>query len=208
MPPLDPLTPFVRGSGFLHRAPVPAKLAGAAGIVLVVALAPRDAWALYAVAALALSATVLLSGLPPLRVLGRLLIVQPFAVGTALLSLLQPGGGPVFLALLAKSTLCLLTFVLLGMSTSPSDLLEALRRLRVPALVLITLALTYRYLFLLLEESDRMQRARLSRSAAPRARLGWWLSATVIAQLFVRSTERAERVYAAMCARGFDRARR
>lgn len=207
MSPYDPLTPFVPGSGFLHRAPVRAKLAGAGAVVLVVALAPRGAWAVYAAAALGLAAAALGSGLPPLRVLGRLLTVEPFAVGTALLSLLQPGGGAVFLALLTKSTLCLLTFVLLGMTTSPSDLLDGLRRLRVPPLVLVTLALTYRYLFLLLQESGRMRRARSSRTTASGARLAWWLSATVVAQLFVRSTGRAERVYAAMCARGFDRGR-
>lgn len=191
----------------LHRLPAPGKLAGAVLFVLAVALAPRHAWGVYAAAGLVLAAAAVLSGLPPRRLLARLLMVEPFAIGVALLSLLQPGGVGIFLGLVAKSTLCLFCFVLIGMTTRFTDLLSALITLRVPALIVTTLALTYRYLFLLIDEAGRMQRARSSRSCARGRRLDWRLAATVVAQLFVRSSERAERVYAAMCARGFGRER-
>ncbi|MEI8197996.1 MAG: energy-coupling factor transporter transmembrane component T, partial [Phycisphaerae bacterium] len=99
--------------------------------------------------------------------------------------------------------------------SAQADLVEARRRLRVPALLVTTLALMYRYLFVLVDESQRMRRARQSRtfaasgSGATRAVGGWrsWRTlATVVSQLFVRASERAERIYAAMCARGWDAA--
>lgn len=207
MPRPDFLSPYVPGSSPLHRMAAPAKLAGTAAFALVVALAPREAWRAYAAAAVLLLAASALSGLPPRRLLVRLLLVEPFAVGVALLSLLEPRGVTIFLALLAKSTLCLFGFVLLSMTTRFTDLLHALRTLRVPALIVTILALTYRYLFLLTDEAGRMRRARNSRTCVRRRRLDWRLTSTVIAQLFIRSSQRAERIHAAMCARGFGRER-
>ncbi len=172
-----------------------------------VALAPRTAWGFDAGAALLLSAAAALSRVPPRRVLARLLAVEPLAAGVALLSLLQPGGAAIAAAVLVKSTLCLLCFVLVGMTTRFTYLLDGLSALRLPALLVTSLALAYRYLFLLAEEAGRMRRARAARTYARSRRLEWGLSATVMAQLFLRSAERAERVYAAMCARGFGRER-
>jgi energy-coupling factor transporter transmembrane protein EcfT len=48
-----------------------------------------------------------------------------------------------------------------------------------------------------------MVRARRSRTFSRDRASVWRSSASVIAQLFVRSSERAERIYAAMCARGW-----
>lgn len=47
-----------------------------------------------------------------------------------------------------------------------------------------------------------MGRARASRTFTGRRRWQWPVLATVAGQLFVRASERAERIYAAMCARG------
>ncbi len=172
-----------------------------------VALAPRSAWGLDAAAAVLLLACAALSRIPPRRILTRLLAVEPLAAGVALLSLFQPGGAAIAASLLVRSTLCLLCFVLVGMTTPFTDLLHGLSALRLPALLVTSLALAYRYLFLLAEEAGRMGRARAARTYARSRRLEWELSATVLAQLFLRSAERAERVYAAMCARGFGRER-
>jgi len=73
----------------------------------------------------------------------------------------------------------------------------------VPALLVTTMALMHRYLFVLVDESDRMRRARASRTLVRRRGLGWGMPAEVIGRLFVRASERAERIYLAMCARGW-----
>jgi len=93
--------------------------------------------------------------------------------------------------------------ILLNSTTRFTDLLQVFRRLRVPALLVATLALMHRYLFVLAAETVRLRRARRSRTYAAGRWAGWQLTATIAAQLFVRTSERAERVYAAMCARGW-----
>jgi len=89
-------------------------------------------------------------------------------------------------------------------TTTPfPELLRVLRAIHTPALLVTTLALMYRYLFVLADEAQRMRRARQSRTLRPGRGRIWRLLATVVGQLFVRATGRAERIYAAMCARGW-----
>ena len=52
-------------------------------------------------------------------------------------------------------------------ATTPAlRLLEALRALRMPAILVAIVMLMYRYLFVLVDEAQRMMRARAARSAA------------------------------------------
>ena len=117
--------------------------------------------------------------------------------------LFQPGGGRLFLFLVARCTVCLLVMVLLSNTTPFAELLRVLKAARMPALMVTTLSLAYRYLFVLVDESQRMRRARLSRTFTPRRARSWRTPATVVTQLFVRASERAERIYGAMRARGW-----
>jgi cobalt/nickel transport system permease protein len=197
------LSPYEHRSSVIHRLPAAAKLAAAVVIVLLVVALPRNAWPAYGAVAAALLALALLARADLARLLVRLLLLEPFVLGIALLALLQPGGLPLFLSMLAKSTLCLACMVLLTATTRFSDLLAVLWRLRVPALLVTTLALMHRYLFVLLQEMERMRRARRSRTFVAGRSSAWRGSAQVAGQLFVRASERAERVYLAMCARGW-----
>ncbi len=197
------LSPYQHGSSPLHGWSPGVKLGAALAIVLLVVLLPNGAWAAYAVVAIALLAGALAARLDLRQLALRVLLVEPLVIGIALLALLRPGGLPVFLSVVIKSTLCLATMVLLTATTRFSDLLRVLWRMRVPALLVTTVALMHRYLFVLLEESQRMQRARCSRTFV-RSRAGAWRGgAQVAGLLFVRASERAERVYLAMCARGW-----
>ncbi len=197
------LTPYRHRDSAVHRLPAAAKLGAAAAFVVGVVLLPRDAWTALAALATALAALAALSRVPPGALLRRLLLLEPFVLGVAALSLLQRGGGAVFLSMLARSTLCLAAMVLLAATTRFTDLLGVLWRLRVPAMLVTSLALMTRYLTLLLDEAARMTRARRSRTLTPGRPSAWRGAASVAGQLFVRSSERAERVYAAMCARGW-----
>ena len=183
----------------IHRLPTVVRLTGA--LVLLVATISTPA-ALVPVAAV-LVIVAALSCIPIGFLLKRLLLLEPLALGVALLALFQPDGVRVFAFLILKSTLCLLTMILLSNTTPFSEVLRVLRRVRVPALLITTLALMYRYLFVLVDEGERMKRAHACRSFVRQRRLRWRTMATVAGQLFIRSTERAERIYAAMCARGW-----
>jgi cobalt/nickel transport system permease protein len=180
-----------------------ARLAAALAAVAGVLLLPRGAFSGYAGVAAALAAATALARVPLRRFLRRLLAVEPFALGAALLSLLPPGGPAAFAALLVRSTLCLGILVLFSLTTPFTAVLSALRRLRVPALLVTTLALTHRYLFVLLAESSRLRRARRARTLRPGRRFAWRAAASVAGRLFVRCSERAERIFSAMRARGF-----
>jgi len=187
----------------VHRCPAGAKLAGAIALVLFVVLLPARFWLLWVAVAAALVGLAAFARLSPARLLGRLLWLEPFALGIALLALAGPAGPAAFTRMLARSTLCLATVVLLGATTRFTDLLAVLWRCRLPALLVTTIALMYRYLFVLAEEAGRMSRARRSRTFSAARTVSWRTSASVASQLFVRAAERAERIYAAMCARGW-----
>jgi cobalt/nickel transport system permease protein len=187
----------------IHRAAPGLKLALALATVVTSVVTPLSLrWAFVAIAAF-LSAAALASRIPPSFLLRRLVLLEPLAAGVALLSAFQPGGAAIALSILVRSTLCLATMVLLTSTTPFADLLRALQALRVPDLLVTVLALMYRYLFVLVDEAERMQRARRSRTFTRRRAHAWESLAALVGQLFVRSTERAERIYAAMCARGW-----
>jgi cobalt/nickel transport system permease protein len=187
----------------MHRLPAGLKLAAALATVVVTATLPVGAWSAFGVVAGLLVVIAALSRIPPRFVLWRLVMLEPLALGVAGLAILQPSGGRIFASMVAKTTLCLLAMILLSNTTPFSALLGVMRRARVPALLVSTLALMYRYLFVLTDEAQRMRRARVSRTFRPGRWWTWTTLATVIGQLFVRSTERAERISAALAARGW-----
>lgn len=188
----------------MHRLPAGLKLAFTLALVLLTALLPRAAWSFFLAVAALLLAVAALCRVPPRFLLRRLAIAEPFALGVALLALFQPEGIHIFLVMLTKSTLCLAAMIMLTATTPFSDLIAALRQARVPAVFVTTLALLYRYLFVVVGEAGRMRRARLSRSLISHRTHRWRALASVAGQLFIRSTGRAERIYSAMCARGWE----
>lgn len=188
----------------IHRRPAALKLAAALAIVIVTAVLPVGRWDGFAVIALLLTGVAAASRVPASFILRRLVTLEPVALGVAGLAMFQPHGGRIFATMLAKTTLCLLTMILLSSTTPFSALLDVLKRARVPDILISTLALMYRYMFVLIDEAQRMRRARASRTFQPGRWWTWRALSTVIGQLFVRSTERAERIYAAMIARGWS----
>ena len=220
------LDQLARGDSPVHRLEARAKLIGALGLVLAAVLLPAErTWpfAAYLVLAAGLAA---LARLPPVPVLKRVAVFGPFVLtAVVLLPFTRPGDGTASAVihigafqvhlyraglLAAKSTLLKSLISALGMvllvSTTPFNrLLRALERMRFPRLLLAIMAFLYRYLFLLLGELLRLLRAARSRNweAGP---LAARLRATgaIAGSLFLRTYSRAERVYAAMLARGFD----
>lgn len=188
----------------IHRLPAWIKLLAALAIILGVLLCPLRHPLTLAIPALVLTAAAIASRIPPSFLLRRLLLLEPFVLGVALLAIFQPGGWRLMLLLVARCTLCLFAMILLSNTTPFAELLRVLRRIHVPSLLISTLALMYRYLFVLVDEAQRMKRARASRTFVQKRPWEWKSLAGVVSQLFVRASERAERVYAAMCARGWQ----
>ena len=185
-------------------------------LVVQVSTPPPHLQAFVIYAGLLLWATAL-ARIPPGQLLGRAALVLPFSAFVALgLPFLHGGQTVTVLGLqLSQNGLWLLfgatiksllaaTAVILLMATTPfSRLLGALRHLGAPVFFIDILAMTQRYLSLLIEEATRLRRAAIARGYVPK-----WLPQSVIVgrlagSLFVRSYERAERVYGAMRLRGY-----
>ena len=197
------LADYSRQDSPIHRLPPAVKLLAALGLVAATLLVPAGHVLYYVGVGLCLILIAVVSRIPPFFLVKRISLLEPVVLGVAVLVLFQPGGGRIFATIAVRSTLCLTTMVLLSNTTPFADLLEVLRRFRMPALLITTLALMYRYLFVLGEEASRMRRARASRTFSRDRTLAWRNIAAIAGHLFVRTHARGERVYAAMCSRGW-----
>jgi cobalt/nickel transport system permease protein len=92
------------------------------------------------------------------------------------------------------------------LTTPFTDILSALRWFKVPEVVVDLLAAMYRYVFLLFDEFQTMRAAARSRGGFSDYRTGMATMGLILAQIFMRALERAERVDAAMRVRGRDSA--
>lgn len=199
----DYIDRYARLDSPVHRLPAALKLGVAFALVVSTAAVPISCAAYFAGCALFLAAVMFAARLPAAFVGVRLLSLEPLAAGVALLSLVQHDGLSILIRILVKSNICLLAMVLLSNTTPFADILAVLRTLRVPPLLITVLALMYRYVFLLIDQSERMLRARRSRTFSRRRGKRWKTAAGIVGHLFIRSTERAERIYSAMTARGW-----
>jgi cobalt/nickel transport system permease protein len=187
----------------LHRLPAGPKLAVGLAIIIGTVMLPLRWYAWHIGVGVLLLGAVILGRLSPRFLLKRVLLLSPFVLGVALVNALQPTVRAHWQSLAARSTLCLLTVIVVSNATPFGQFLRVLRRVRVPDLLITTLALMHRYLFVLADEAGRMRRARASRTFKRGRRFHWRTLATVAGQLFVRASERAERIYDAMRARGW-----
>jgi cobalt/nickel transport system permease protein len=192
-----------RRESWVHRLPALPKLAMALVVIIGTVCAPLQFTSWFIGVAVLLALTILLSRVPPLFLLKRLLLLSPFVLGVALVNAFEPSARAAWPGVAIKSALCLLTVILVSNTTPFSKILRVLRSVRVPALLITTMALMHRYLFVLADEAGRMRRARASRTFKRGRRFHWNTLATVVGQLFVRASERAERIFDAMCARGW-----
>jgi len=97
----------------------------------------------------------------------------------------------------------------LSVTTPVQELGRALFRLRVPRVMVEILLLTYRYIFVLLDEGTRIKDAQTMRLGYPpkRSLSGWnravRSTATLMGMVFIRAYDRAESTFSAMLARAY-----
>ncbi len=189
--------------GIVQRLPAEFKMAAAVLIIAGTVAAPAHWHAWFASIAILLLVTAWSSRISFGFLLRRLALLSPFVVGVIVANAFRPDFHGDWRLLAARSGIGLFTVILLSNSTPFGQMLAVLKRAHVPPLLITTLALMHRYLFVLVEESERMRRARASRTLGRSRRARWRVLASVLGQLFLRASERAERIYDAMCARGW-----
>ncbi|MBF0498857.1 MAG: hypothetical protein HQM09_01885 [Candidatus Riflebacteria bacterium] len=185
--------------------PVSLKACAALLMVITIAIAPATETLLFTCAAVLLVMTALIARPDPRLFARRLLMTLPMLLGFALFAITRPNGWTLFCGLFMKSGLCLITMLLLIQTVSNTQLIGFFRGIGIPALLLTVITLMIRYLDLLIDEAHRMRRARASRTFSREAAVDSRSIGSLIARLFLRSLDRAERVYAAMRARGGGR---
>jgi cobalt/nickel transport system permease protein len=108
-----------------------------------------------------------------------------------------------FISIFMKFILTSSVAILLLLTTGMYRIVQGLEQLGVPKLFAVQLLFLYRYLFLISDEAERLSRARAARSFGKNG-FSLHVATQLLSTLFIRSFERAERVYLAMKCRGFD----
>jgi cobalt/nickel transport system permease protein len=115
-----------------------------------------------------------------------------------------------FSSILIRSWLSIQMAILLVSTTQFHDLMHALRHLRVPGVLVAIISFMYRYLFVLVDEVIRLNRAKEARSAVFQGKGGGSLiwrarvAGSMVGQLFLRSFDRSDRIYNSMLSRGYN----
>jgi cobalt/nickel transport system permease protein len=153
----------------------------------------------------------------PLKfILKKLLVVSPFVLFVGIFNpVFDTGpmysingfviskGWVSFFSIMLRFILTISAALLLIATTSFMGLCLALERLRIPRVFAIQLLFLYRYLFVLAEETMRIVRA-VNMRTFDRKNFNIKLFISIAGMLFMKTVERSERIYQAMCSRGFD----
>jgi cobalt/nickel transport system permease protein len=225
---LHALDTYRPGISPVHKLDSRVKLVCAVAFIITAALTPDGAWPAYVLlTALSLS-LVVASGLGVGFVWRRSVVVLPFALAAVSVAfathgqslfevdiwrwrlVLSDAGLIRFVSIVFKAWLSVQMAIVLTATTAFPALLQAMRSLGIPKILVGTFGFTYRYLFIIADEALRMMRARSARSGSAGGRGGgsilWRARVTgnMAGSLFLRSLARSERVYDAMVSRGYD----
>jgi cobalt/nickel transport system permease protein len=208
---------FAEGNSWIHGIDPRLRVIGAAAFTVVVAVS-YDFTALFI--GLILSLCMVLSArldiravvqrlLAPVIFLLLLWAVLPWSYEGDALAALGPvtitRQGVTLCAQISLKTVCLMMAFMALVATMTVDTLgHSLNRLQLPDKMVHLLLITYRYLFVIEQEYQRLVRAMKIRNFHPKTNLHSYRTyAYLVGMLFVRASERARRVHSAMICRGF-----
>jgi len=158
--------------------------------------------------------------IPVSYLLVRSIVVIPFAGFAALSYMLTRSGGTIYWQsgtfavtseglisaglLMLRSWLAVSCMIVLVNTTTFDLILKAFRTFRLPPVLIMLLSFFYRYLYLIWDESERMQRARNLRYFGGKLNRQYSMIGNLVSSLFIRTYERTERVQMTMLSRGWD----
>ncbi len=91
-----------------------------------------------------------------------------------------------------------------ALSTPMTDIMHLLRWLHLPGLLVSLMELIYRYIFVLLEEAQRMKTAQNARLGYVNIKTSIRSMGEMTAALFLRAYIRCDKIYAALQSRGYE----
>jgi len=209
--------PFAAGHSVIHTTDPRFRVIAAVVFSFAVALSYEFAPLIFA---FAVSVVAILACRISLRqVAGRLAIVNIFVLlFWIVLPLTYPGGetyllGPVTLhqagivfaaKITLKSNAILMILIAFIATMTLATLGHSLGRLKMPEKLVFLLMITYRYVFVIAQEYQKIIKSIKIRGFTPKTTLHTYKTfAYVVGMLLIRASERADRVYNAMRCRGF-----
>lgn len=209
---------FSIGNSIFHRADVRLKMIGAFVFSVVVALChtlPAPLFALVVGGGLLLTAR-----LPVIKVARRLMVVNMFTLLLWFtLPLTAPGEtffalGPFIISssgvalatlITLKTNAIVLVFIALVATSGVADIGHGLAALKLPNRFCMLLLFTYRYIFVLQQEYQRLRRAALLRGFSPKTTMHTYRTyGNLLGMTLVKSWQRGLRIQQAMVLRGFQ----
>jgi cobalt/nickel transport system permease protein len=236
------LDPYLPRTSPVHALDGRVKFILTVAFILTASLAPVAAWPVYILLFALILSVEILSGLGIGYVLKRALLALPFVLaafpliftnGRTMLFSFSIGswiltahaeGLARFVSLALKSWLSVQAAIIMAASTPFPELLQAMRAVGVPRLLVSMFGMMWRYTFVLVDEALRLMRARAARSGSwagqpgktssshrrLRVREGgsirWRARVTggMAGNLLLRAFERSDHIYVAMLSRGYD----
>ncbi|MFN0198044.1 MAG: cobalt ECF transporter T component CbiQ [Planctomycetaceae bacterium] len=199
---------YARQGTICHRLPTGFKLAVTLCFILVGCLIPVEHWHVHVMLLTLVFVGHTLAGIPMSYLIRRLSLFMPMLLLLSMSLPLSQGGDAGWRmagSILLRGLLAFTTMLWLVNITTTDRLLVTMRKYGMPGIVVATLAFMYRYLFLVWDELDRMRNARQARTfGKPTFSQRWKYGTQLIGMLLVRSLSRSERIYGAMCARGWN----
>lgn len=158
---------------------------------------------------------IFLSHISALFFIKKSIVALPFSLCIGLSDLLMMKEHVVFfhlvlttgfiamIAVMLKTFLSVLIVFLLIATTGFESIVRELLRLKMPVLFVMILLMTYRYLFLLVDEASEMSRAYMLRNPGKNG-IELKDMGSFLGSLLLRSFQRSQEVYQCMQVRGFD----
>lgn len=161
-------------------------------------------------------ALISLGRIPVWHIVKRLLVAAPFVLVVGIFnpildrqpvatigSFVVTGGWVSFASIVFRFILTVGAALALIACTGMYRLGAGLEQLGMPRVFVVQLLFLYRYLFVIFDEAGKMLRSVQLRASGMRS-LRLRVYASLVGHLLLRSMDRADRVYRAMVARGFD----
>jgi len=218
------LDKYANVNSIIHHLDPRLKIITFISYVLFVILTPPTEFIKFFLYFSLIFSVILLSKLPLKFIFKKSLVIVPFVLAVALfIPFLNEGeiagsysygnlnfavtysGLLILFNVLVKSWLSVISMLTLTSTTKFSDLLKGFEYLKFPKVMLLVISFMYRYIFVIADEAMRLKTAGDARNFGNlKLKQRIEIFGNIIAVLFIRSYERAERVYAAMLSRGFD----
>jgi cobalt/nickel transport system permease protein len=193
----------------IHSLDARAKLAFSFIAIFCIVSLPRGSFPEAALFSIIVVALWIASGVPLRHVISRLALVLPFAAIMSIPLMIgrhdtasSPMPNAIFVIIKAALSIVILT--LITSTTRFDSLLHSLSSMGMPAIIVSLISFLYSFIFIAIDEMERLAVGRESRELGGNRRLSWKSRGWVIGTFLLRSIERSERVYGAMISRGFS----